>query len=293
MTNFLSTFAFDSIFLAESLPPGELRTGTELYERVIAPWSRREGATNVQHARLETASDFLGALSQVDALVRSHSHSPILVIDAHGDREGMELASGEHIPWRDVAAPFISINEGCRCNLVVVASMCFGAYIQSALAPTDKAPAFAIIGPAEIMPAGDLLESNIRLFEHFLEHRDMMAALRNANGNDAIETWNLQFLLAEILFCRVYNYFIDNDERSESEQDRVNCLVAELVRRGMNVLESGAARAEIRETLRRHGEWYERLRRPFLMLDQFSENAKRFTLSYDQCRTISTKRLQG
>ena len=168
--------------------------------------------------------------------------------------------------------------------------MCFGSFMQSVLAPTDMTPAFAIIGPADAIGAGDLLTLNVKLFEHFLEHRDMMAALRVANGNAAIGTWSLQFLLAEILFCRVYNHYVDNNESSESTDERVNRLVAELVRRGMNVLESGAARAAIRETLKRHDEWYERLRRPFLMLDQFPENAKRFGLSFEQCRTIAPRR---
>ncbi|HEY5022703.1 MAG TPA: hypothetical protein VII30_09485 [Gemmatimonadaceae bacterium] len=59
-------------------------------------------------------------------------HAPILHIEAHGDAVGLELASGEHIKWSELAPVLTEINVGCQMNLLVVAAACEGWYLGSA-----------------------------------------------------------------------------------------------------------------------------------------------------------------
>ena len=40
--------------------------------------------------------------------------APILHIEAHGDTEGLELASEEHVEWSELAQALTEINVGSR-----------------------------------------------------------------------------------------------------------------------------------------------------------------------------------
>jgi hypothetical protein len=291
---YTTSFRFDSIYFIESIPAGQLRTGNEVFERVVMPWRQREGTTDVQHENVINSAQLFDLLDSLADHARRLGRLPILVLDAHGNKQGIELSSGEHVEWRLLAEPLAIINEASRFNLLIVASMCFGSYMQTALIPADRSPAWAIIAPHKKLQAGQLLDANLRFFETFLSTRDLRKGMDAANQGLPFKSWFMDFLMAEVLFCHVYRYYLRHVASDEMDEARTAKIVAALVREtGMDLIESGVARATIRALLKDDRYWYERLRHSFLMLDTFPENASRFDLPYERCRNLPIAKRRG
>ena len=170
-------------------------------------------------------------------------------------------------------------------NLVVLAAMCNGWYLSDILKPTDRSPAFAIIGSKDAIPAGVLLDSLTRFYATFLAPpHDLRAALNSANLTDSLEDWTFEWIGAELLLCRVFQYYMDNIEAEETHDSRVNRLVTDIARaRRLDVNQTRELRLTISAGLRDHQTWFNHYRTRFLMLDLYPENEPRFPLTFEDC----------
>ena len=89
-----STIYFNQIHVVESLRPADTRTGRNLYDGFLqhVPF-RFDGMTTGYHW-VDTARELETVLRQLEAEAEA-GHSPILHLECHGGRQGIELASGE------------------------------------------------------------------------------------------------------------------------------------------------------------------------------------------------------
>src|SRR6266550_8567774 len=121
-----TSLAFDSVAIIESLRPGDFRSGRELYEKTIAPVSVADGGFLSELYEITTARELLGALRTIHHGAKLFHRSPIIHMAAHGNKEGLELASRDFVPWSEIAPALTAVNEASRMNLLVVAAMCSG-----------------------------------------------------------------------------------------------------------------------------------------------------------------------
>jgi len=278
-------FAFDSVIVLESLaPPSDpLLTGKRLYDDVLKPWADREDGNVAVYRSLLTKADFFDGLSQVVGAAQQ-GHAPILQIEAHGDRDGLGLASKEFIRWEELAPELAAANEACRFNLLVVSSACFGIYLQKALLPTSRSPAWGIIGPDVRQDDTVIDDFNHAFYNVLLSTYNVREALNIANGCQPYREWLFGILPADLLFCRVFAYYMK--ERGAREKDIVK--VREII--AAYAKATGTAPDVTTEELllasfQDHRSWYDALRDHFLMLDLYPTNSGRFPLSYDDCLT--------
>ena len=209
---------------------------------------------------------------------------PILHLEAHGDEEGLALADGTHIPWTVLTPQLGAINRASRMNLLVLAMMCQGWDLTVALMPNDRAPVFMLVGPPHTLAAVAIQDATKRFYSTLLANWELTDALTSMNEGQLFEHWSIRPATAEILFCRVFRYYLQDLETGRTLQDRENKLVADMAIAGnLTVLDTAALRVDVRRWLSDHASWYEHLRRPFLMIDLFPENAGRFGLTYAKC----------
>jgi hypothetical protein len=282
---YTTSLKFDSIVLIESLPPGELRTGRDLFESAIAPAAVNDPGLVAELYEPKTRAEFLGSLRSVAETARRHGSSPIVHIETHGDDTGIALSDGDLVSWNDIAQLLTVINQVSRMNLLVVAAMCHGWYMSDILRPTDRAPAFGIIGTRDLVSAGDLLSSMREFYQVLLRPgHDLRAALNAANRSESVEEWQYEMLGAELMLCRVFSHYVRSLSTEETQAQRVNRLVADLARaQSLDVNQTMQLRAAITQDLEDHESWFALYRSRFLMLDLFPENAPRFPLTYADC----------
>jgi hypothetical protein len=284
-----TSLAFDSVTVIQSLGSGELKTGRNLVESTLAPVSSADPGFVTELYEVDSRAKLLGAFRAVLQAAKRYSRSPVVHIETHGDKEGLALSSGEHVPWLDVAHHLAEINKTSRMNLLVVAALCHGWNMVSILRPTDRAPAFGIIGTDDNVRAIDLYRAMQRFYTRLLvEPHDLREALNEANNRAQFNDWTYHLVSAEIMLCRIFRSYASGEGDAETEEQRVSRLVAELARlRGADVGQTMQWREQITREIRDHARWFNHYRTQFLMLDLFPENDGRFPLRYEDCRPVA------
>ena len=282
-----SSASFDSVVIIESLEDGELKTGRDLFETVMAPANFRDPGLVAELYQRRTKDEVINVLRHIARVTRTHGRSPIVQLEMHGSKEGFVLASGERLGWMDLAALLSEINYASRLNLIVVAAMCYGWYMIDILRPTDRAPAFGIIGPPDEIPSSMLLSANQRFYERLLvEPHDLKASIDAANS-ELSENNAFRIINAELMLCRIYSHYVAGLTTEETQTERVNRLVTDIARvRNLDVHDTMVLREQIRSNLDDHSTWFDHYRSRFLMLDDFPDNERRFQLRYEDCARI-------
>lgn len=116
-------------------------------------------------------------------------HLPIIHISAHGNGSGIQLSSGDMIPWAILREKFRPINVALKHNLIVCMSTCEG-YSGSIMAmhPEDSDfPFFAIVGCTR-KPTWPETAVAFSSFYHLLANGrqipSAVEAMHHASGND-------------------------------------------------------------------------------------------------------------
>ena len=279
-----TSLRFNAIYVIESLPERDLRTGRDLFEQVIGPATLELSSMHAEYCRIQSKTELLDKLRAIAHAARVANHHPFVHIEAHGSEDGFALADGDRVSWREVVPLLAEINVACKNNLVLVAILCFGWNLTPALMPSDRAPVFMLVGPPAPMKAGDLLDATRRFYTALMSEFDVNRALDAMNEGLSYAEWPLKPATAEILYCRVFREYLADFASESSLQDRENQLVAQLdSSRGLSLLEAAALRLEVRRDLKDHRGAYERHRQRFLMLDLFPDDQGRFGLTYDLC----------
>jgi hypothetical protein len=121
-------------------------------------------------------------------------------------------------------------------------------------------------------------------YRELLESFSLRSALLRMNEQLEISEWRYQFSSAEILFCRVFRYYMQDLKSGETHEQRVNRLVAEIARvKNLDVVQTMKLRAEIAADMSNHKWWFDYYRTGFLMLDLFPNNLTRFKFSFEDC----------
>jgi len=284
-----TSLQFDSINVIESLlPPDDLRTGKDLFESVLAPYSIADPGFVTGYRDVATRAEFFGALRGILSTTGKYGLSPIIHIEAHGDAAGIELKSMEHVEWMEIAPLLAKINEAARMNLLVVAALCRGWNMISILRPIDRSPAFAVLGTEEEPKAGDLYRAMKAFYQSLLEEPlDLRRGLDAANGGVPLSEGTYGLLTAELMLCRVFRTYVAGDP-DETESQRVSRLVVDLARQqGADLRQTMYWRYEITKDIRDYSRWFEHYRKKFLMLDLFPDNERRFPMRYNDCRPVA------
>lgn len=279
---------FDSVVVLESLGPGEKRTGTWLYDKVLKPWADANPTFSVLYNAVGDKMDFFAALRAAEVQLLSQGHAPILHIEAHGDKDGILLSSGERILWEELRSIFTAINRKCDFNLFVVMALCRGWWLSRLLVPHQPSPVWGLLGPTEPVLDGDLKEAMRAFYVELLSSFDARKALDVANKHKTFKNWDYRLQTAEVMYCQVFHRYVAEMGTPEQLARRENELTYEIFRRHGCVLEIAFdARDRARALLTDHRKFFDFYRQNFFMLDIIPLNTGRFQLTYDDCNPTS------
>jgi hypothetical protein len=284
---------FNSVYVIESLPDGEPKTGGDLYDSVVFPDSRGLEGVFTKFLSAGTRDDLVRCLAEVGRAARLANHRPIVHIEAHGSDDGIGLADGSTFLWSELIPLFGDINQACRMNLVVVAVSCFGWNLTGALMPSDRAPVNMVIGPVNAMSAGELLNATRKFYRSLFAELDLNKALEAMNLGRPYDEWSIKPGTAEILFCRVFRQYVAELGNPESVRRRSNAIVAQTIGDAqVDPTQVDRLHRKVVAELTDHRQQFDHYRRTFLMLDLFPDDADRFGLSYDLCMPTSGSSLK-
>jgi len=285
VTVYKDAIRFDSIAVIETLRSTDLETGEWLFDRVIQPWAVRNAPFHVRFKRTHSRAEFLQALDELQNDLFQHGHKPIIHIEAHGDRTGLEMASGEHIAWEELRDRLTVMNGCSELNLLLVMAMCAGWHLSTLLTPLHKAPVWGVVGPLkDVVRAGDLRDAMESFYSYLLETFDARGALKAVNTGLPPADWLYVLETAEVMLCRIFHTYVNELSTDAKLKDRENEVVAEIVRnRNFDLTVAFDARERARQQLGDHQAAFDRYRKDFLWIDEYPANDKRFRLTLTDC----------
>ncbi len=272
---------FNKLWVIESLPAGDLKTGQNLVDNHLAQAKLRQPDLKVAFEQPDTKERLWRLLEAIRDQARGDGLYPMIHFECHGCPDGLGVASGEMVTWNDLRTTLIEINHACRLNLVIVLAACNGAHLIKVATKLDRAPFWAIIGPEVEVTAGAVERDFGAFYSTFFETLDGDAAIAALNRGVTDSSRQYHFLSAAGLFVRAYSRYYNDHCVGKGRRKRVEELVTralektEVRRRGVKW-----TRQRVKEGLKNEEQRFDKMKDRFFFIDSFPENAERFSLSY-------------
>lgn len=175
---------YNTIIVIESLDNSLDKTGTKLYELIKIIELKYPGVKTLFYSP-NTKIDFIKILSCVNDFVQNQNCLPIIHLEIHGNKNGVQCANSDFITWEELYPYFIDINVKLKNTLIITSSICFGAYFYFNIDINKPAPFFTLISSNTKINNEIILES----YEGFYNE-----LLYSENINNALNHLNLNFL---------------------------------------------------------------------------------------------------
>lgn len=277
-------FGFNCVRVIQALESSDCPTAHKLYDEVLLPASYSDDILTVSFEEVESRGQFLTYLGALAEEVITKRLRPILHIEAHGDRDGLELPNGDHIPWQSLGNVLRAINHGSRFNLLLVLGVCSGAHFVRAVNPTEPSPVWALIGPQVKIMDRDLLHAYRIFYRELLSRFDGTRALKLALGQVPNGIRDFGFYSAMFLFKISVSMYLAHCADAAAIRNRANRLMCRIVAERPELVDQrDEILNNIMSWIKRPEERFEEWKSAFFMYDQLPENRERFALTLDEC----------
>lgn len=256
-----SSFSCNSVVWISSLPERDLGPTRRMTEDVSAHANRLD----FQFSRVDvkSRSELIDVLGQINISAKEHGLRPILVFDAHGDRDaGLTLSEpGEEVTWAELSAHLQQINISTNNNLCVIGAACFSLH---AIAPSkldQAAPFFVLLAPEHEVSVGYLEQNVPPFFDRLFTHGSLDDAY-SRYLSDAFRYFHCE----KMLFIVVAKYIRDAC-KGKSLAERRERLITEVFMQGMPNTQATrkAIRAKLKAGLKPNQALLDRYVRTFLV----------------------------
>jgi hypothetical protein len=282
---------FHKISIIQSLSVNELHTGTKVKEDIEVYNSAYGRGLQIDLFDTNTKNDFLNVIKGLTERAIHEASYPVLHIEAHGssDKQGIILQSNEFISWDDLKPCLINLNIATKLNLLVVFSLCNGAYFASHLNPQDRAPCWGLVGPIKSLSGAELLGNFSAFYKEIFASGLAGAAVEKLNESSSKGDINYYFTTATTFFFNVYQNYLHKQCTDKAYADRARAMRKELKKGNpIKVPSIGELKRKLKST---QMDFFENFRLKYFMIDLFPENKERFIVAYKDIMNYERKKL--
>jgi len=274
----MTTIYYDRVIIIQSLASG--KTGKLLFDDLNLLTMYTGDLVKAEINDVNSTNEFFDILTTI-ATETQISHSlPLIHLEAHGTENGLELSSGEQIPWEEIKPYFISINDASRMNLMISVSACHGGRLTEVVLPTDRAPCRAIIAPKSEMSSDELLRDFTAYYEEMFKTRNSDKAVARLNRGLTGNAAPYVFIIAETYFQVGWSRYIKEQCTDAALNRRANNIIRQLRQKKTEPLPS---RNEIKQAMiSNQPRDFENTAAYFFMYDKYPEIKKRISVSYEE-----------
>lgn len=174
------------IIIIESLGKKDKKTGTDLYNHILKYKSLEEPILNTELIQVDNKIEFDKAFQRIFKKVTKEKFYPILHIEAHGSEDGIELASGEIVFWKEFFNLNRKLNVALRNSLTIKLALCEGMSLIGKFPPNLRAPFNAIVASFKKVSETDMLKAFEAFYLHFFfsfSHLDSVELMNKEIGS--------------------------------------------------------------------------------------------------------------
>lgn len=221
---------FNRIYVIESLPDGEEKTGTALHNDLLR-WQglKYDGFESILLEPKDRA-EWHALMDGVLDDTKNKGVFPIIHFEIHGsdDKTGLVLASGELVSWPELRVILEAINIASQMNLFVTFAVCHGAYMLTQYHLNQRAFCYGVLGSFDELKVSDLKIRFHEFYQELFESFDIPTAYqRLLIANPGVQT-DYECVNAVELFFKVYReYILEQVEDPERVKKRALDAAAE------------------------------------------------------------------
>ncbi|MEX1013829.1 MAG: hypothetical protein WDZ80_01550 [Candidatus Paceibacterota bacterium] len=288
MKNIHSECSFDSIVVIESLEEGH-KTGRKLANEDLYVQGT-VNKINISYCPVSNSEEFHDVLYKIDRdihygfqqILGKGSSKPILHVEAHGSRNGIQLLSGEIFPWPIFTDWCRRLNRPMLNNLLVVLALCKGFKAIFDVDMTSLTPYWGLIGSEENI--SDTLAQFSGFYIELFKTGDVQNSMVKLDDS-------YQLFLCEKIFITTFLKYYVNHCRGQGKQERLERLVTKF-REKNPTRDYTEARKILRENLKKAGFSFEQFKNRFLLAD-LPGNEDRFNFDFELIEDVAEDYFQS
>lgn len=271
----MNPFNFNKIYVIESLDPKE-QTGKELYDDLLR-WKESKNL-KAELIQVEDKLEFYDAIFHIIEEHKEFGYYPILHIEVHGNKNGLELKSKEFLNWYDFYLLLVEINMHLGNHLFLTLAVCNGAYLMRQIEIEKPSPFYGFIGSFEESTIEDLMIRYSEFYNELLYSFNIYSATKRLIESNPEEISIYAYIGSE----EVFNIVCENLKTIYSTEDIEQLINKEIENSNIKFKKTEDEtnyRAIYKDllinTFQTKGETY---KNRFFMTDEFPENKERFNL---------------
>lgn len=277
-------FKFNKIYVIESLL-NEPQTGKSLFNDIIKIRSRYHSDLLTEFVQVLSLEAWTDTIKRIIQEVKDNLVIPILHFELHGssNHDGLVLANGELIPWRDFVSDMRCINIATQNNLFITMGICFGMEILYHTSLKEPSPFFGIIGSLYALENDDIYIRYCDFYNEFLQSFDIIKSLECLFKANPGRPQEYSFVNAPELFRRVYEHYLKTQFTPDAIRKRTSDAIKEAeTKRGLKYYLSKEKKVfakRFKKELKKSKEpFYLNHFNNFLMCNKFETCKKRFAI---------------
>ncbi len=219
----MNTLEFSNIFVIESLQTEDELTGRRLFNRAIYPgMAEKKLETNCEYITVASKQDFFDVLSTIKSKVIFNRIYPIIHLEMHGNKTGLQVANLETITWQELQPILIELNVLCKNNLFLTMATCNGGYIYNTVSSNLQSPFWGFVGAFEEVYEDEVLADFTNFYYEFLKSLDLNAAEAALHLQNAPYASKFKFQNTEFAFKKAYKNYEKNHLTPERIEERLS-----------------------------------------------------------------------
>lgn len=261
------------IIIIQSLREDDLKTGSRLEEDVDTFISAFNINITVEIKNIENKQELIGLLNEIKSDIKRKREIPLLHIEAHGNKDGLELTNGEFLSWQELKLYLIAINIETRFNLFIVLAMCNGAYFLDALKIDDRSPCVGMLAPIKPVYPTPLLSTFINFYKKLFKTADIFKSAIHINQENNPEE-SVYFCTSAYHHCEeVMKKLKENTLSKKAIREDAKTLYRQAKKDKLSPLPSIGAITRMMQ--KKSPEFMKEMEDHYLMFDLFPENRNR------------------
>lgn len=219
---------FSNVFVIESLRSGDATTGTDLFNDTVRPRMMQKGLeTQCQLISIATKAEFLDSLTEIKNQIIYNLVNPIIHLEMHGSKDGLEVTNGEVITWQELQGRLIEMNSLSENNLFISMATCYGGYLYTVISPRLRTPFWGFIGPFEKVDTDEVLANYTAFYNEFLLSNDFGEAEKALHNSNPAQFSKFRLQNTEFVFSKAYANYESRYLTPEMIEHRTNLIAAQ------------------------------------------------------------------
>lgn len=275
----MKNFYFNKIYVIESLPSGDRKTGKELYDDLLRYQMIKHPKLTAEYKPISSSDEWDCLMNEVAVDCEQNGNQPILHLEIHGEATGQGLVfeNGDYVSYNNIRPQLVRINVASQCNLFLTLAVCKGLYMTSTNHLNQPMPFCGLLGAYDIIFENDLAIRFNEFYDELFDSFELAKAYKRLLSVNPGIPHSYRFVHADELFCRVYqNYINENCNDKVIEQRALDAAKENNYQLPNRQLRRKFQRDFEKQEKKTRLRYFIEATKNYFMLDQFPENKDRF-----------------